>query len=106
MLSSNAVATSSTVMSLHSLEEEIEDVKKSGSLIRLEAPLLQHWPWDNGIPLEHGSMRPHLEKALEGREDQGDMVELVLVSLLVCKLLYHSLTLYPMEEICWGHRYI
>ena len=94
MLSSNAVATSSTVMSLHSLEEEIEDVKKSGSLIRLEAPLLQHWPWDNGIPLEHGSMRPHLEKALEGREDQGDMVELVLVSLLVCKLLYHSLTLY------------
>jgi hypothetical protein len=61
------------------LEAQIQDVKNSGSLIRIEAPLLQHWPWENGIALEHGSMTQYLKEALNGRGEQDDIVELVLV---------------------------
>jgi len=88
MVSDRNIGTSKKNMSVDSLEAEIEVVKKSGSLIRVEVPLLQHWPWDNGIPLEHGSMQPHLQKALEGRQDQGDMVDLLLVSHFVYKFIY------------------
>ena len=53
--------------------------------IRVNAPVVQEWPWENGLPLEHGSMESMLRKSLgvhsSDEPEEPALVEMVLVSL-------------------------
>jgi hypothetical protein len=67
-------------MTKEDLEDEIAAFKQSGTLIRTQAPVLLQWPWQNGIALEHGSMRGRLEKSLAGSSRDHRLVDMVTVS--------------------------
>jgi len=50
--------------------------------IRVNAPVVQEWPWENGLPLEHGSMQSSLQNSLWRSETPQEpaFVSMVLVS--------------------------
>jgi hypothetical protein len=50
--------------------------------IRINAPVVQEWPWENGLPLEHGSMASSLQNSLRlnSTQQEQDFVDMVLVS--------------------------
>jgi len=71
----------STHVSKLSLLNEISSVRCAGDILRNRAPLIQQWPWENGIVLQRGSMA---EKMREGINDETGAFELmVLVSHLL-----------------------
>lgn len=72
------------------LEAEVADVQSSGSLIRLKAPVVLQWPWENGIALEHGSMTKYFEAGAKDVPIHNEVHALVMVSLNL--LLFHPIT--------------
>jgi hypothetical protein len=71
--------------------------------IRLNAPVVQEWPWENGLPLEHGSMESSLRKSLWLSEtpQEQEFVDMVLVR-CICYISYifHLLIDKSHAEIC------
>jgi hypothetical protein len=49
------------------LLDQISLLRRSGDKIRTRAPLIQQWPWENGIALEHGSMSSRMQQNSTGR---------------------------------------
>jgi hypothetical protein len=47
------------------LENQVAKFQSSGDLIRLNAQVILQWPWENGIPLDHGSMTESLSKGTD-----------------------------------------
>jgi len=87
--------------SYSTLEAEVADVQSSGSLIRLKAPVVLQWPWENGIALEHGSMRKYLEAGSKDVPLHKEVHALVMVSSE--PLFFPSVTIKictPSTEIC------
>src|ERR1700677_2231872 len=60
-------------------EKAIATVQWNNTTIRVQTPVLQQWPWENGIPLEHGLMAEKLRQQLEHSHHADDIVEIVLV---------------------------
>lgn len=61
------------------------DTQSSGISIRENAPVIQQWPWENGLPLQHGSMESSLRSSLDGTGQEPDFVTMVLVGFQLFK---------------------
>jgi hypothetical protein len=64
------------------LQTSLTALQRSREIIRTNAPLLLQWPWENGIALEHGSMRQRLETTLQDSPHDPRLVEMVTVSIV------------------------
>ena len=66
---------------MSSISSSSKDVLPAGNSIRVNAPVIQEWPWENGLPLEHGSMELRLQESLASQGERQDpaFVDLVLV---------------------------
>ena len=45
--------------------------------MHVNAPVILQWPWENGIPLAHGSMKSYLKDSLTNMRYEGDIANLV-----------------------------
>jgi len=66
-----------------SLTNDLETLAVTGETIREHSPVIQQWPWENGIILEHGSMERKLSNELSGSEQDPSLVSMVLVNFYV-----------------------
>ena len=62
------------------LLSQLVTFRQSGQMIRLQSPVLQQWPWENGILLEHGLMAERMRCSLSMSECEPAFVVMVLVS--------------------------
>lgn len=62
-------------------ERQIYLLQQNRGTIRLQSTLLQRWPWDNGIALQHGSMAARLGSPSLVSESNDDIhvLEIILV---------------------------
>ena len=85
--SSSVASTSSKTSPLQSLaflsivdlEKQISTLAKEGDTIREKTPVIRQWPWVNGIPLHHGSMKAYLSNHLESETQIDEFKDLILV---------------------------
>jgi hypothetical protein len=61
---------------------EITSLRRAGHIIRTQAPVIQQWPWENGVVLHHGSMAARLKEKMVGPSKEGDFERMVLVCFL------------------------
>ena len=62
--------------------KQVVDFRKTGKSMRLQSPVLQQWPWDNGMPLQHGLMGERMRQLLSTSDHEPVFVAMVLVSLI------------------------
>jgi hypothetical protein len=62
------------------LLNQLAAFRDSGKMIRLQSPVLQQWPWDNGIPLEAGLMGERMRHSFNIPAREPVFVAMVLVS--------------------------
>lgn len=68
----------STHASTSMLLAQVTQLHQSHQVIRNKSPVIQQWPWDNGIPLQHGSMVSYLKERLgEAGNEPVEMMTLV-----------------------------
>lgn len=76
------------VMSSHMsppvLLNQLSALRREGNKIRTSAPVIQQWPWENGIVLERGSMTAKMRESMTTRD--GAFEIMVLVSPLPHKM--------------------
>lgn len=60
--------------------KQMAEFQKTGNAMRLQSPLLQQWPWDNGMPLQHGLMGERMRQLLSTSDHEPVFVAMVLVS--------------------------
>lgn len=63
--------------------KQVVEFRKTGNSMRLQSPVLQQWPWDNGLPLQHGLMGERMRQLLSTTDHEPVFVAMVLVSKLV-----------------------
>lgn len=61
------------------LYKQISNIRRSGDLIRCRSPVIQQWPWEIGVALEHGSMAERMKDGL-GSSDPDMFQLMILVS--------------------------
>src|ERR1700677_281475 len=75
---------SSQSMELHQksvrLLSQLVTFCQSGQIIQLQSPVLQQWPWENDILLEHRLMAERMRCSLSMSEHEPAFVAMVLVS--------------------------
>jgi hypothetical protein len=82
--------------------KDLESMWLAGEIIREHSPVIQQWPWENGIVLEHGLMEVKLRRELSGSDHDPSLVSMVLVSFYVnCSIDFFYL---PLSEICSSPR--
>ena len=68
-------------MSLRSQQflSEISEIQTAGEIIRLKAPVICEWPWENGLALDHGFLVERMRESLTGSNQEPAFVAMVLV---------------------------
>ena len=70
------------------LYNDISTIQREGHLLRVKSPVIKQWPWDIGMPLEHGSMAPHLQEHLGPVPQPSEFKSLVVVSAVLSHTYY------------------
>lgn len=58
---------------------QVARIAKDNKMIREMTPVIQDWPWANGIPLHHGALEEFLRGHLSAGGPLGDIKDMVLV---------------------------
>lgn len=61
------------------LDLQVAALESAGTIVRHNAPVILQWPWDNGVPLAHGSMALMLKEGPEQSMLQAPVRDLVMV---------------------------
>jgi hypothetical protein len=77
MVSQKPKIESSETISIRRLAE----LKESGLIVRNSTAVIKQWPWENGIPLQHGSMADTMKDALLDSIHDRELINMVLVCL-------------------------
>jgi hypothetical protein len=59
----------------------LAEMKETGLTVRNSAAVIKQWPWENGIPLQHGSMADTMRDALLESIHDRELINMVLVRL-------------------------
>jgi hypothetical protein len=70
----------------HEFVQQLLALRETGKSIRLQSPVIQQWPWDNGMPLQHGLMGERMRLSLASTSHEPAFVAMVLVSHLPHKI--------------------
>ena len=80
-MSSNAIVKYYYPLSNLDLDTQVAKLAQEGQTIRESTPLIQDWPWSNGIPLNSGDMEEYLRGHLGNEVESNEINEMVLVRL-------------------------
>ena len=64
------------------LDEQVAAFESAGVIVRNNSPVILQWPWENGVPLAHGSMAQRLKEVPDQKILRAGVRDLVMV----CKI--------------------
>jgi hypothetical protein len=67
-------------LTIRELETQIQSSELAGLHFRTHSNVLKQWPWENGLPLQHGAMATCLAEMIRDTDQEDQFVDLVLVS--------------------------
>lgn len=95
-------SSSTRHLSIASAKEDLLALQRAGKTLRIQSPVIRQWPWDNGVPLEEGSLVVAMKEKMSSAVQGENFVDMALVSL---RLTHHVVTKSDNEhpEICICH---
>src|ERR1700677_1827225 len=81
------------------LESQVRCLQDTGSIIRLTAPVVRLWPWENGVILHPGSLAELLHKELKNLLEDSNICEMIIVS--TREIAFVRLSIYNGRNLRW-----